>query len=68
MAWTDFLSLFLPLFVAMDPLGILPAFVQMTSDMSAQRRQKVLNGSIFLAGIVGILFILWGHKFFWLWD
>jgi multiple antibiotic resistance protein len=62
MAWTDFLSLFLPLFVAMDPLGILPAFVQMTSNLSVQRRQKVLNGSILLAGVVGILFIPLGPR------
>jgi multiple antibiotic resistance protein len=62
MTWTDFLSLFLPLFVAMDPLGILPAFVQMTSNLSVQRRQKVLNGSILLAGVVGILFIPLGPR------
>jgi multiple antibiotic resistance protein len=60
--WTDFLSLFLPLFVAMDPLGILPAFIQMTSNLSVQRRQKVLNGSVLLAGIVGILFIPLGPR------
>lgn len=62
MTWTDFLSLFLPLFVAMDPLGILPAFVQMTSNLSAQRQQKVLNGSILLAGLVGVLFIPLGPR------
>ena len=62
MTWTDFLSLFLPLFVAMDPLGILPAFIQMTSNLSVQRRQKVLNGSVLLAGIVGILFIPLGPR------
>jgi multiple antibiotic resistance protein len=62
MTWTDFLSLFLPLFVAMDPLGILPAFVQMTSNLSIQRRQKVLNGSVLLAGLVGVLFIPLGPR------
>jgi len=62
MTWTDFLSLFLPLFVAMDPLGILPAFVQMTSNITPKRRQKVLNGSILLAGLVGILFIPLGPR------
>lgn len=62
MTWTDFLSLFLPLFVAMDPLGILPAFIQMTSDLSVKRRQRVLNGSILLAGLVGILFIPLGPR------
>jgi multiple antibiotic resistance protein len=54
---TDFLSLFLPLFVAMDPLGVLPAFIQMTSELSRNRRQKMLNLSILTAGIVGLLFI-----------
>jgi len=62
MTWADFLSLFLPLFVAMDPLGILPAFIQMTSDLSVKRRQKILNGSIFLAGLVGVLFIPVGPR------
>ncbi len=62
MTWTDFLSLFLPLFVAMDPLGILPAFIQMTSNLSVKRRQRVLNGSILLAGVVGILFIPLGPR------
>ncbi len=62
MTWTDFLSLFLPLFVAMDPLGILPAFVQMTSELPAKRRVKVLNGSILLAAAVGLLFIPLGPR------
>lgn len=57
MNFTDFLSLFLPLFVAMDPLGILPAFIQITSELSPERRQKMLNLSIVTAGVVGLLFI-----------
>ncbi len=57
MSISDFLSLFLPLFVAMDPLGILPVFIQMTSELSLGRRQKMLNLSILTAGVVGLLFI-----------
>ena len=57
MTLSDFLSLFLPLFVAMDPLGVLPIFIQMTSDLSHVRRQKMLKLSILTAGIVGLLFI-----------
>ncbi len=57
MTFSDFLSLFLPLFVAMDPLGVLPIFIQMTSDLSPARRQKMLNLSILTAGMVGLLFI-----------
>lgn len=54
---TDLLSLFLPLFVAMDPLGVLPAFIQMTSELSQARRQKMVDLSILTAGVVGLLFI-----------
>ncbi|HJT24231.1 MAG TPA: MarC family protein [bacterium] len=54
---TDLLSLFLPLFVAMDPLGVLPAFIQMTSELSHARRQKMVDLSILTAGVVGLLFI-----------
>jgi multiple antibiotic resistance protein len=57
MTFSDFLSLFLPLFVAMDPLGVLPIFIQMTSDLSRARRQRMLNLSILTAGAVGLLFI-----------
>jgi multiple antibiotic resistance protein len=60
MTFSDFLSLFLPLFVAMDPLGILPVFIQMTSELSQARRQKMVNLSILTAGIVGLLFVLLG--------
>ncbi len=57
MNFTDLLSLFLPLFVAMDPLGVLPAFIQMTSELSHARRQKMVDLSILTAGAVGLLFI-----------
>jgi multiple antibiotic resistance protein len=57
MSFPDLLSLLLPLFVAMDPLGVLPAFLQMTGHLPAGRRQKLVNGSILTAGLVGLLFI-----------
>ncbi len=57
---SDLLSLFLPLFVAMDPMGVLPAFIQMTGQLSKGRRDKVVNGSVLVAGAAGILFIFVG--------
>lgn len=57
MTISDLLSLFLPLFVAMDPLGVLPAFIQMTGELPSARRYKLINGSVLTAGIVGLLFI-----------
>jgi multiple antibiotic resistance protein len=57
MNFSSFLSLFLPLFVAMDPLGVLPAVLQMTSHLPVVKRQKLLSGSVLTAGAVGLLFI-----------
>lgn len=57
MTFPEFLSLFLPLFVAMDALGVLPAFIQMTQGVSGKRREKLVDLSILTAGLVGVLFI-----------
>src|SRR5581483_1302608 len=57
---SEFLSLFLPLFVAMDPLGVFPAFVQLTSEISSSRRKRVVDLSVLTAGLVGLLFIPFG--------
>jgi multiple antibiotic resistance protein len=51
------LSLFLPLFVAMDPLGVLPAFLQMSSGLSEKRKKRMVDLSVLTAGAVGLLFI-----------
>ena len=57
MTLSEFFSLFLPLFVAIDPLGVFPIFVQITSGLSAPKRGRVLALSVLTAGIVGLLFI-----------
>ncbi len=57
MNFSDLLSLFLPVFVAMDAVGVLPSFVQMTSTLKRDDRQEVLRYSVFTAGGVGLLFI-----------
>ncbi len=57
MNFSDLLSLFLPVFVAMDAVGVLPSFVQMTSTLKPKDRQEVLRYSVFTAGGVGLLFI-----------
>jgi len=57
MSWADLLGLFLPLFVAVDPLGVLPAFLQMTSGMKEKARRKLVDLSVLTAAAVGLLFI-----------
>ena len=57
MSWTDIFGLFLPLFVAVDPLGVLPAFLQMTSHLKEAARRRLVDLSILTATAVGLLFI-----------
>jgi multiple antibiotic resistance protein len=57
MTFPDYLSLFLLLFVAMDPPGVLPAYLQMTQGLSDRKRRRLLTLSILTAGVVGLLFI-----------
>jgi len=57
MTLTDFLSLFLPLFVAMDAFGALPSFLQMTEGLAPANRSRTLRLSVLTAGVVGLLFV-----------
>src|SRR5437867_3634933 len=57
MTWTDLLSLFLPIFVSIDSLGALPAFLQMTSGLTPAQRNRTMDMSVLTAGVVGLLFI-----------
>jgi multiple antibiotic resistance protein len=52
----DWTTLLLPMFVAVDPLGILPAYLQMTSHLKPLQKSKFLRGSFLAAGITGLLF------------
>ena len=51
---------FLPLFVAVDPLGILPMFISLTEGLSTTQRRRVIWQSIITAMVVSILFLLVG--------
>jgi multiple antibiotic resistance protein len=55
---------FIPFFVAMDPLGILPVFVSLTSEMSDAERRKVVRQSTITAFLVAIGFLAVGKSVF----
>ncbi len=59
-----FLLCFIPLFVAIDPLGIMPLFLGLTKGLRLQNRRKVLFQSILTAFIISLLFLLAGHWIF----
>jgi multiple antibiotic resistance protein len=51
---------FIPLFVAIDIMGLLPVFVGMTQDMSPFERRRVVRVACLTATIVALLFIFLG--------
>ncbi len=59
-----FLLIFIPLFVAMDPLGITPIFASLTKTMKKKERDHVLNQSLVTAFAISMAFLFLGQKIF----
>jgi multiple antibiotic resistance protein len=51
---------FVPLFVAVNVVGVLPLFVSLTEGMERDRRRTVVLQSILTASAVALLFLLFG--------
>ena len=60
MWWQSFLLCFVPLFVAMDPLGLVPVFVSITAGYDVAGRRKLVMQAIPAAGLIGLLFFALG--------
>lgn len=61
---SNFLTAFLPMFIAIDVIGILPTFLSMTSDSEIEERRKIVLQAIVTSFAVGILFVLTGQYLF----
>lgn len=62
--FTDFLLIFIPLFVVIDPAGTLPVFLALTARKTELHRRHIARRSIFVAGTVGVLFVCVGQALF----
>ena len=60
----DFFLAFVPIFVAVDAVGILPLFMGMTSGMDAKQRARVIRQSMVTALGVAVGFIFLGRSIF----
>lgn len=58
----DFLRSFIPIFVALDVLGVLPLYARFSMGLDEKRRNKVLRESIVTAFLVTLGFILLGKQ------
>ena len=62
--WTQFLTAFIPLLVAIDPLGMVPVFLGVTSGMDARRRRTVTLEAIAAAAAICVGFMFLGNVLF----
>jgi multiple antibiotic resistance protein len=59
-----FLACFIPLFVAVDPLGIIPVYLGMTEGMPRREMKKVIVYTLSTAVVVAAAFLLLGKGIF----
>ena len=55
---------FVPLFVAMDAIGVLPILISITHDMQATERRKTILYAVLTALILGLAFVAVGKGIF----
>ena len=60
----EFLLSFIPIFVAMDAIGILPMFIGFTEHLKKKEKQRIINQSIITAFLIGIVFLFLGKWIF----
>jgi multiple antibiotic resistance protein len=60
----DILLSFIPLFVAVDAIGVLPIFVSLTEGLDKQQKNKIIVQSMVTAFLLAVGFILVGKLVF----
>ncbi|MFH1189863.1 MAG: MarC family protein [Candidatus Omnitrophota bacterium] len=60
----QFLLSFIPIFVAMDVLGILPMYIGFTEHLKKKEKNRIVRQSVITAFVVGITFLLLGKWIF----
>lgn len=60
----NFLQAFIPLFVAIDPIGLAAIFLGLGRNVAAERRQKIANQATWTGGLVALGFLFLGQSIF----
>lgn len=63
-ALENFLKAFIPLFVAIDPIGLAAVFLAMGAGVPVARRKKIANQAAWTGGLVALLFLFLGQTIF----
>jgi len=59
-----FLQAFIPLFVAIDPIGLAAIFLALGKDVAPARRQKIAKQATWTGGLVALGFLFLGQSVF----
>ncbi len=59
--WDSLVLSFVPLFVAIDAVGTLPAVIRLSEGMGRRERLRLVNVAIFTAAAVGLVFLFLGR-------
>jgi len=63
--WAErFLQAFIPLFVAIDPVGLAAIFLGLGTNVPPARRQKIANQATWTGGLVALGFLFLGQSVF----
>lgn len=63
--WVNkFLLAFIPLFVAIDPVGLAAIFLGLGQNIAAERRQQIANQAVWTGGLVALGFLFLGQSVF----
>src|SRR4030042_1457013 len=60
----DFGLTFVPLFVAMDAIGVLPIYMPVTSNMAKPERSRLTTFAMITALVLGLIFVVIGKGIF----
>ncbi len=61
---TNFFLAFIPIFVAVDAIGVLPIFISLTQHLSKKEKNKIVVQSLWTAIILAVGFIFLGKSVF----
>jgi multiple antibiotic resistance protein len=61
---TKFLQAFIPLFVAIDPVGLAAIFLGLGQNVAVERRQKIADQATWTGGLVALGFLFLGQSVF----
>lgn len=60
----NFLIAFIPLFVALDPIGLIPIYLGLAQGTPRERRNLVVNEAVVTALIIAVVFLFLGRFIF----